>query len=223
MLVDKVRQGPGLATRGGRSGCWTTVDKLCGVCIPAPLSAALATGATNATNASKSSGSNNNSLPTATPRCISTTTCLGVGGQAALVDGLGEEGKLVLGEAEALLQDERELLDALVVLAQHVLRVGGADDDLRADGGHANLHAGVTSGAQLADEELVELSMEHAIGDELALLSGGGGGGGGDGGVAEGSWSRRIVDESLLDGDERASSPSTAAGAEGWSVSTEAA
>ena len=44
---------------------------------------------------------------------------------------------------------------------------GGADDDLGAHGGHADLDAGVAILGELTDEELVELGEEDAVRDEL--------------------------------------------------------
>jgi len=96
---------------------------------------------------------------------------LGIGAETALVDGLSEKGELVLLVAEALLDDGGELLDALEVLADNFLGVGGADDDLSADGGDAHFDTGVTELAELLGEELVQFSVEDAIGDELALLT----------------------------------------------------
>ena len=96
---------------------------------------------------------------------------LGIGAQSAFVDGLCEQSELLLLETESLLDDRGELLDALVVLAKDFLGVGGADDDLRADWGHADLDAGVALLAEFFREELVELGVEDAIGNELALFA----------------------------------------------------
>jgi hypothetical protein len=54
-----------------------------------------------------------------------------------------------------------------MLLTQHVLCPGGADDDLCAHGGHTDLHARVAILCQLTSQQLVQLGEEHAIGDEL--------------------------------------------------------
>ena len=48
--------------------------------------------------------------------------------------------------------------------------MGGADDDVGDGGRNADLDAGVTLLGQLALEELVQLGVEDAIGDELSAL-----------------------------------------------------
>lgn len=95
---------------------------------------------------------------------------LGDGGETAVLDLGGVEGDGVLGELEALLDEGGELADAASLLAEDLLGVGGADDDVGYRGGDADLDAGVALLGQLALEELVELSVEDAIGDELSAL-----------------------------------------------------
>ena len=109
-----------------------------------------------------------------------------------------------VGEAKPFLDGGRELAHAAPLDAEHVLRARGADDDLGAHGGHADLDAGVALGGgrgvrgrgaargarsaapprgahpppppplyllgQLAGEELVELGVEDAVGDELFFI-----------------------------------------------------
>lgn len=53
-----------------------------------------------------------------------------------------------------LLHHRGELPDPLSLLAEYVLRAGGADDDLRAEGRHAHLNAGVTLFCELLRKEL---------------------------------------------------------------------
>ena len=48
--------------------------------------------------------------------------------------------------------------------------MGGADDDVGDGGRDADLDAGVALLGQLALEELVQLGVEDAIGDELSAL-----------------------------------------------------
>lgn len=95
---------------------------------------------------------------------------LGDGGETAVLDLGGVEGDGVLGELEALLDERGELADAAALLAENLLGVGGADDDVGYRGGDADLDAGIALLGQLALEELVELSVEDAIGDELSAL-----------------------------------------------------
>ena len=95
---------------------------------------------------------------------------LGDGGETAVLDLGGVEGDAVLGELEALLDQGGELADAATLLAQNLLRVGGADDDVGDGGRNADLDAGVALLSQLALEELVQLGVEDAIGDELSAL-----------------------------------------------------
>lgn len=53
-----------------------------------------------------------------------------------------------------LLDDGRELPDALALLAKHVLGAGGADDDLSAKGRHAHLHTCVSLLRELLGKKL---------------------------------------------------------------------
>lgn len=95
---------------------------------------------------------------------------LGDGGQAAVLDLGGVEGDGVLGELEALLDEGGELADAAPLLAEDLLGVGGADDDVGDGGRDAHLDARVALLGQLALEELVQLGVEDAVGDELSAL-----------------------------------------------------
>lgn len=73
-------------------------------------------------------------------------------------------------ELEALLHKQGQLANATALLAQHVLGAGGTDDDLSAHRGHADLDASVAINAQLTLQQLVELGVKDAIGDELDKL-----------------------------------------------------
>jgi hypothetical protein len=95
---------------------------------------------------------------------------LGDGGQTTVLDLGGVEGDGVLGELEALLDERGELTDAAALLAEDLLGVGGADDDVGDGGGDADLDAGVTLLSELALEELVELGVEDTVSDELSPL-----------------------------------------------------
>lgn len=95
---------------------------------------------------------------------------LGDGGQTAVLDLCGVEGDRVLGELEALLDQGGELADAAALLAEDLLGVGGADDDVGDGGSDADLDAGVALLGELTLEELVELGVEDTVSDELSPL-----------------------------------------------------
>lgn len=95
---------------------------------------------------------------------------LGDGGQTTVLDLGGVERDAVLRELEALLNQARELADATTLLAENLLGVGGADDDVGDGGGDADFDAGVTLLSQLALEELVQLGVENTVSDELSAL-----------------------------------------------------
>lgn len=92
------------------------------------------------------------------------------GGQTAVLDLGGVEGDAVLGELEALLDEGGELANAAALLAQNLLGVGGADDDVGDGGRYADLDARVALLGQLMLEELVQLGVEDTVGDELSAL-----------------------------------------------------
>jgi hypothetical protein len=92
------------------------------------------------------------------------------GAETAVLDLGGVERDGVLGELEALLDERSELADAATLLAEDLLSVGGADDDIGDGGGDADLDAGVALLSELTLEELVELSVEDTVSDELLAL-----------------------------------------------------
>lgn len=95
---------------------------------------------------------------------------LGDGGQTAVLDLGGIEGDRVLGELEALLDERGELTDAAALLAENLLGVGGADDDVGDGGRDADLDTRVTLLSQLVLEELVQLGVEDTVSHELSAL-----------------------------------------------------
>lgn len=95
---------------------------------------------------------------------------LGDGGETTGLNLGGVEGDGVLGELEALLDERSELADAAALLAEDLLGVRSADDDVGDGGGDANLDARVALLSELALEELVELGVEDTVGDELSSL-----------------------------------------------------
>lgn len=88
---------------------------------------------------------------------------LGDGGETTVLDLGGVQRDRVLGELEALLDERGELADAAALLAEDVLCVGGADDDVGDGGRDADLDAGVTLLSKLTLEELVELGVENTV------------------------------------------------------------
>lgn len=95
---------------------------------------------------------------------------LGDGGQTAVLDLGGVKGHAVLGELEALLDQASQLANAATLLAEDLLSVGGADDDVGNGGGDADFDTGITLLSQLALEEFVQLGVEDTVGDELSPL-----------------------------------------------------
>ena len=95
---------------------------------------------------------------------------LGLGAEATVGDTLGVKLDGSVLESEPLLDDGGELADALSLLSENGLGAGGTDDDLGAHGGSANLNSGVAILGKLPGEELVELSVENSVSDELPLL-----------------------------------------------------
>jgi len=88
---------------------------------------------------------------------------LGDGGETTVLDLRGVERDRVLGKLEALLDERGELSDAASLLAENLLCVGGADDDVGDSGGDADLDARVALLGQLALEELVQLGVENTV------------------------------------------------------------
>ena len=94
---------------------------------------------------------------------VSEGLALGDSGETAVLDLGGVERDRVLGELEALLDQRGELADAAALLAEDILGVGGADDDVGDGRGDADLDTGVTLLSKLALEELVELGVEDTV------------------------------------------------------------
>jgi len=73
-------------------------------------------------------------------------------------------------EAETLLHNSCELANAAALLSEDVLGAGGTDDDLVASRGLTDLNTRVAILSEFTHEELVQFSVEYAIGNKLALL-----------------------------------------------------
>ena len=74
-----------------------------------------------------------------TQKLVAEGLALGHGAGGTVLDTLGEELDGVLGELETLLDHSGELADAATLVTEDILGAGGADDDLSADGSHADL------------------------------------------------------------------------------------
>merc|ERR1719251_774127 len=111
-----------------------------------------------------------------TPHCESTDELvpqrLGLRDSAQTPRGhlLGVQLDGALGEVEALLHHGGQLADAPALLSEHVLCARGHDDDLGPGGGNTDFHAGVAILSELTGEELVQLGLEDAVGNELSLF-----------------------------------------------------
>ena len=90
--------------------------------------------------------------------------------QATVGNLLGVELDGLVGESETLLDNRSELANAPSLLSEHILGARGADDDLRAGRGLADLDTCIALLGKLTREQLVELGVEHTVGNELALL-----------------------------------------------------
>ena len=94
------------------------------------------------------------------------------GAKVAIVgDGLDGKVDLVVAVVEvvSLLDQRLDLLDLTGLLGDEVLSLGGAHADLSVDGGGADLNASVALHTESLLEELVQLSLEHTVGNELLL------------------------------------------------------
>jgi len=95
---------------------------------------------------------------------------LGDGAETTILNLGSVKRNRVLRELEPLLDETSELTNAATLLAENLLGVGSADDDIGHGRRNADLNTAVTLLGQLALKKLVELGVEDAIGDELALL-----------------------------------------------------
>lgn len=99
---------------------------------------------------------------------------LNVGGGRQLLgvgEGLDRELDLVVlvVEVVSLLDEGLDLLDLAGGLHEEVLALGGADADLSGHVGGTHLNSGVALETEDAGEQLVELSLEHSVSNELLL------------------------------------------------------
>ena len=92
------------------------------------------------------------------------------GTQAPAQDFVGVDLETALGEVEPSLDERRQLAEALVLWPHDVLRLRGADEDVRALWRDAVLDAAVAELGELSLEKLVQLGGEHSIGDKLLLF-----------------------------------------------------
>jgi hypothetical protein len=99
---------------------------------------------------------------------------LNVGGSGeVLVKGKGLKGELKLVilvvEVVSLFDEGLDFLNLAGLCAEEVLAVGGADADLGAHVGGTDFDTSVTFHTEGSHEELVELSLENTVSDELSL------------------------------------------------------
>ena len=99
---------------------------------------------------------------------------LNIGGSAQVsVVGDGFDGKvdLVVGVVEvvSLLDERLDLLNLTGLLVEELVALGSTNTDLGVDAGGANLDSGITLHTESLLEELVELSLEDTVGNELLL------------------------------------------------------
>jgi hypothetical protein len=93
-----------------------------------------------------------------TEELVAKRLALSDGIKTTVLDLLGVKLDGSLGELEPLLNERGKLPDAASLLSENLLGVGGADDDLGAGVGDADLAARVTLRGEGASEELAELS-----------------------------------------------------------------
>ena len=74
------------------------------------------------------------------------------------------------GEWELVKGSRTYLADAATLLTENLLSVGGANDDVGNGRSNTDFDTGVTLLSEFALEELVELGVEHTVGDELSAL-----------------------------------------------------
>ena len=99
---------------------------------------------------------------------------LNVGGSGqVLVVGEGLDGELdlvvLVVEVVSLLDEGLDLLNLTLGLVEEDGAVSGTDADLGGHAGGTDLNTGVTLDSKGSGEELVELSLEHSVGNELFL------------------------------------------------------
>lgn len=92
-----------------------------------------------------------------TEELVAERLALSDGIKTTVLDLLGVELDGSLGELEPLLNERGKLPDAASLLSENLLGVGGADDDLGAGVGDADLAARVTLRGEGASEELAKL------------------------------------------------------------------
>ena len=106
---------------------------------------------------------------------------LGLSAKSTVVHTFGVQFHSTIGKLETLLDDRGQLTDALSFLSEDVLCACGADDDLGPVGRGADLHSGKAIFGELTGQQLVQLGVEHSIGNELALGTKAAAAGGGHG------------------------------------------
>ena len=96
---------------------------------------------------------------------VSEGLALGDGGETAVLDLGGVQGDGVLGELEALLDEGGEFADSSSLLAENLLSVRGADDDVGDGGGDSDFDSRVSFLSKFTLEKPIVLSNFVASGD----------------------------------------------------------
>ncbi|KAL3798186.1 hypothetical protein HJC23_005747 [Cyclotella cryptica] len=89
--------------------------------------------------------------------------------EPTVLDALSVKFHGALGEIEPLLDDRGQFADALTLVSEDVLGLGGANDNFGAVGGGTDFDSGVAVFGEFAGEELVEFGVEDSVGDKLAF------------------------------------------------------
>jgi hypothetical protein len=105
-----------------------------------------------------------------TEQLVSQGLALGNSAETTVEHLLSVELNATLREVESLLDSGSQLTNAATLLTEDILGAGGTDDDLCADGGHTDLDTSITILGQLTHEHLIELGVEHTVGNKLPLL-----------------------------------------------------
>lgn len=101
---------------------------------------------------------------------VSQGLALGDSGETTVLDLGGVEGNGVFWELESLLDERGELANAASLLSENFLGVGCPDDDIGDGRSNTDFDTRVSLLGQFTLEELVQLSVEHTISDELSPL-----------------------------------------------------
>ena len=89
--------------------------------------------------------------------------------QTLELDGVEVDDDGALDVVEPLLDEVGQLTEPAAVGTVCLLDLGDLDDDLCLNWGHSDVDSSISGGSQRSLEELMELSVEHTIGNELSI------------------------------------------------------